>query len=66
MTPEARTLALRVKPGDHVRVRGTWREVRATRPIRDRVGVVAVVLILTTDTAWWCPATLPVRVRRRK
>ncbi|WP_149179653.1 hypothetical protein [Streptomyces sp. TRM49041] len=64
MRTDARLLALRVKPGDQVRVRGVWREVRAARPVRDRVGVVAVVLVFTTGGTWWCPATLPVRVRR--
>jgi hypothetical protein len=57
-------IALRVKRGDHVRVRGQWQEVKNTRIDRFSAGGPALVLIFKTGPALRVHAAAPLDVRR--
>lgn len=62
--PSTREIAaIAVRPGQHVRVWGTWREVREVRTARHTTGALSIVLGLTEGPPLHLPAAEPVAVR---
>ncbi|MCY0924120.1 ATP-binding protein [Streptomyces sp. H27-G5] len=62
--PSTREIAaIAVRPGQHVRVWGTWREVRDVRTARHTTGALSIVLGLTEGPPLHLPAAEPVAVR---
>ncbi|MDJ0379346.1 ATP-binding protein [Streptomyces sp. G-G2] len=63
-TPSTREIAaIAVRPGQHIRIWGTWRAVRSVRTAHHATGGLSVVLVLTEGPPLHLPPAEPVAVR---